>query len=149
MEAQFLSVLSHPNIIKIRGWASAGTDDCLNETLSTRIQKWAKEDAKYKNTLLGSVFRASSKTCSERERLLEDRLKVAYDITGAMKYLHKQNIIYRDLKPDNLGFDVRGDIKLFDFGLAREVPSEMDMNENVNEMSGAGSLRYMAPEVVM
>ena len=29
------------------------------------------------------------------------------------------SIIYRDVKQENMGFDVRGDIKLFDFGLAK------------------------------
>jgi serine/threonine protein kinase len=32
------------------------------------------------------------------------------------------NIIYRDLKPQNIGFDVRGDVKIFDLGFAKEVP---------------------------
>uniref|UniRef100_A0A6S9J152 Protein kinase domain-containing protein n=1 Tax=Ditylum brightwellii TaxID=49249 RepID=A0A6S9J152_9STRA len=160
LEAQFLSALEHPNIIRIRGWGAAGADgfiagknkgyflvlDCLDETLETRIRKWAKENKQYKPNLLDS-FR--KKISPESEKLFADRLKVAHDITAAMTYLHKQNVIYRDLKPENLGFDVRGDIKLFDFGLAKEVPSDIDMNEDLYMMSGAGSLRYMAPEVVL
>jgi serine/threonine protein kinase len=38
------------------------------------------------------------------------------------------SIIYRDLKPNNIGFDVRGDAKLFDFGLATEF--DVDKNNN-------------------
>jgi serine/threonine protein kinase len=31
------------------------------------------------------------------------------------------SILYRDLKPDNIGFDIRGDVRLFDFGIAKEL----------------------------
>jgi serine/threonine protein kinase len=52
-------------------------------------------------------------------------------------------------KPDNVGFDVRGDIKIFDFGLAREFPKGgKKFADDTYQMSGkTGSLRYMAPEV--
>lgn len=49
---------------------------------------------------------------------------------------------------ENVGFDIRDDIKLFDFGLAKEVHSE-DKDENgLYKLTGmTGSPRYMAPEV--
>ena len=60
------------------------------------------------------------------------------------------------MKPDNVGFDVRGDVKLFDFGLAREIPTNEQskttrstVDENLYKLTGlVGSRRYMAPEVV-
>lgn len=59
-----------------------------------------------------------------------------------------QSIVYRDLKPDNIGFDIRGDVKIFDFGLAKEMRSEDMVSDDLYDMSGnTGSLRYMAPEV--
>ena len=33
--------------------------------------------------------------------------------------LFYDKVIHRDLKPDNIGFDIRDDVKIFDFGLAK------------------------------
>jgi serine/threonine protein kinase len=85
----------------------------------------------------------------ERDSNLAVRLKVAFDISAALKFLHSKSIIYRDLKPENLGFDVRGDIKLFDLGLVKELhPHNRDRHGNW-KLSMAGTPRYMAPECGM
>jgi serine/threonine protein kinase len=74
----------------------------------------------------------------------------------ALCYLHEHGIIYRDLKPGNIGFDTTGVVKLFDFGLTREMPMSCDAvpsfegsgTEELFDMSGKiGTQRYMAPEV--
>lgn len=80
---------------------------------------------------------------ADRMKLVEERLaRVALDITNGMEYLHKHKIIFRDLKPSNIGFTLQGEAKIFDFGLAREIiDSDRRMTGNT------GSLRYMAPEV--
>lgn len=52
----------------------------------------------------------------------------------------------RDLKPDNIGFDVRGDVKIFDFGLAKEIDPSKRLEDGTFKLTGdTGSLRYMAP----
>ena len=56
------------------------------------------------------------------QRQIDYRLKcVAIPVAEAMKYLHSNNVIFRDLKPSNIGFNEHGTVKLFDFGLAREI----------------------------
>lgn len=63
-------------------------------------------------------------------------------------YFSLRRIIYRDVKPDNIGFDVRGEVKVFDFGLAKELhANEMNEDGNYNLTGFTGSIRYMAPEV--
>jgi serine/threonine protein kinase len=61
------------------------------------------------------------------------------------------SVMYRDIKPDNIGFDVRGDIKLFDFGLAREYDPSKRLNDGMfaNMTGDTGSPRYMDPEVAL
>ena len=54
------------------------------------------------------------------------------------------------MKPENIGFDVRGDAKLFDFGLSKELHDRDKTKDGLYLMSGlTGSRRYMAPEVVL
>jgi len=78
--------------------------------------------------------------------LMDECLHISLQISAALTYLHSHSIIFRDLKPDNVGFDVRGDVKIFDFGLARIMPEGGNPYSSKYEMSGAGSPRYMAPE---
>ena len=64
--------------------------------------------------------------------------------------MHDMNIMYRDLKPENIGLHIRDEIKIFDFGLAKEL---FDTNKNeygtYNLTGYTGSLLYMAPEVAL
>lgn len=62
-------------------------------------------------------------------------------ICDVLTYLHKHNIIYRDMKPSNIMLTPEGDIKLIDFGIAREY------NAGANEDTTAlGTEGYAAPE---
>ena len=60
----------------------------------------------------------------------------------ALEHAHQQGVIHRDIKPSNLLVDVRGNLWVADFGLAR-FQSEAGLT-----MTGdlLGTLRYMSPE---
>lgn len=57
--------------------------------------------------------------------------------------------MYRDIKPENIGFDLRGDVKVFDFGLCKTLSPRLKVRSGYGyRLTGrAGSLPYMAPEV--
>ena len=118
--------------------------DRLYDILSTRITKWKREQH-------GGAIRALNCRVGmlEQEFWIE-RISVILDLATALHYLHESNIVYRDIKPDNIGFDVRGDVKIFDFGLSKELdPTTKDEDGFYKMTADTGSPRYMAPEVFL
>lgn len=142
-DRKFLSIIDHPCILKIRAISHCGPFnqndfilmDKLEETLDKKIVYW-----KRKSMRIGLM--------GKKKRKFEDRLLVAYDLISAVSYLHSKNILHRDLKPENIGFGYKSDLKLFDFGLARDV-NDLDKDEDgLYKLTGyTGSCRYMAPEI--
>ncbi|KAJ1916809.1 cAMP-dependent protein kinase catalytic subunit [Tieghemiomyces parasiticus] len=62
------------------------------------------------------------------------------EVVLAFEYLHSMDIIYRDLKPENVLIDQRGHVKLTDFGFAKHVP---DITWTL-----CGTPDYLAPEII-
>jgi serine/threonine protein kinase len=134
-ETAILANLNHPNIIKLHGRANGHLEDAfmlndgyfilldrLSETLHDRIASWKVDPG----LRVGPRMK---------------QIQVAHAVADAMAYLHSKKIIFRDLKPDNVGFDSMGVVKLFDFGFAIGIPDDDAIFHR------CGTPRYMAPEV--
>lgn len=159
-EAHFLSVLDHPHIIKLHGVTAGSVDtnvasgkecgffitmDRLHETLEQKLEQWREQQQKNQKGLLN---RMSGEYKEKKKEELKERVRMALQIADAVEYLHKKNIIFRDLKPDNIAFDADGVLKLFDFGLAKELkPGEGNPDGRYELTGNTGSRRYMSPEV--
>ncbi|KAJ1910975.1 Serine/threonine-protein kinase Sgk2, partial [Mycoemilia scoparia] len=83
----------------------------------------------------------------QRERRFpENRARFyAAEITSALGYLHSIDIVYRDLKPENCLLDARGHLRIVDFGLAKEIPNDI---EDGKTSTFCGTPEYLAPEVI-
>ena len=81
----------------------------------------------------------------ETERRFSEEVARVYacEIILALEYLHKNGVIYRDLKPDNILVAANGHIKLADFGL-----SKMNCTDEANANSFCGTHAYLAPEIL-
>jgi len=150
METRFLALLDHENIVCLIGAASNGAFsdgyfivlEKLNETLGRRVKVWMDMDRQCKG--ITGVFTGSKK---KAQRLQSERILAARSLVAGMDFLHQRNIVFRDLKPDNIGFTNDGILKIFDFGLAKELKDDERVNDGLYNMTGCtGSIRYMSPE---
>ena len=64
----------------------------------------------------------------------------------ALEYIHNNNIVHCDIKPENIVIDKNGYFCLTDFGIAKNLEEDEDQNNPSNLI--AGSLGYMAPEIM-
>jgi len=80
-----------------------------------------------------------------RETRFDDEKTSFYiaELILALDFLHKNKVIYRDIKPENILLDVKGHIKLTDFGLCR-----MCCSKNEKVFTICGTPFYIAPEIL-
>ena len=78
-----------------------------------------------------------------KKRLTSDQTRfVIMETVCVMAYCHTQNVLYRDMKPENLLIDEHGHIRMIDMGLAARISKKQPKRR-----SRVGTDCYMAPEV--
>jgi serine/threonine protein kinase len=141
------SIPRHTNIIQLYavGYDSANEEieflvlGRLRTTLRNRIKRWREQRGLGVWEFIGIDVKGS-------QDLWLERLLVLSRIAGALQFLHANKIIFRDIKPDNIGFDDNDIVRLFDFGLSKVLQAEND--DDTYKLTGdTGTLRYMPREV--
>lgn len=122
-EALATSELSHPNIVMV---LDVGTDHGLPYMVMEYVDGPDLKDYIRHNSPLD----------------LRDVIRIMDQILSAMTLAHKHNVIHRDLKPQNILMDKRGNIKIADFGIA----VALNQNSVTQTNSAVGSVHYMSPE---
>ncbi|XP_063620262.1 cGMP-dependent protein kinase 1-like [Cydia splendana] len=103
------------------------------------------KDNKYIYFLMEPVLGGEVWTILQKQRFFPEATArfMAACVVEAFQYLHSKDIVYRDLKPENLMLDRLGYIKLVDFGFAKQL------DPNVKTYTFAGTPEYVAPEIVL
>jgi tRNA A-37 threonylcarbamoyl transferase component Bud32/Tol biopolymer transport system component len=133
-EAKMLAALNHPNIGALYGFENVdGTPVLVLELIDGR-------------TLFDRI--------QQGPLPLKEAIAIARQIADALEAAHDKGIVHRDLKPRNVGLTRDDMVKVFDFGLAKEITEESTHIDSTHRTSfsttddGAilGTAAYMSPE---
>lgn len=126
-ESQAAASLSHPNIVNI---FDVGTDQDGDKIIHYIVMEYIKGD-----TLKEYINK-------NKKLNLEETINFGSQIAIAIKDAHKNKIIHRDIKSQNIMIDENHRIKVMDFGIARAATSS-----TITTTSEAiGSVHYFSPE---
>lgn len=75
---------------------------------------------------------------------LTETLMLCQQVAEALHYLHSQRVIHLDLKPDNILITQSNNVKIIDFGIARQLGTEDLLSKDFKEPEG--SAYYISPE---
>jgi len=78
---------------------------------------------------------------------VDDAVRIGRDILGALAFAHQNNVIHRDVKPDNIVLSADGAM-LLDFGIARAIEAAGDEKLTRSGFT-VGTSSYMSPEQVV
>jgi serine/threonine protein kinase len=127
-EIKLLCLLRHDHIVRLHQvtsdpeWEPYVVIDKVTHTLQDKLASW-------------------SQTCQNDMRV---GLRVMCSLARALNFMHDKRTMFRGLEPANVGFNAAGNLKLFTFALAKELPAKDESAYMLTAM--IGSRNYISPE---
>ena len=122
-EAQAVARLSHPNIVNIY---DVGMEDGINYIVMELAEGITLKEYIRKKGYLSP----------------KETVEISTQIASAISHAHKNHIIHRDIKPQNILVSDTGIIKVTDFGITKATSS----NTVTSTATAMGSVHYISPE---
>ena len=124
-EARAMATLNHPNIVAIYDYGHLGSEFLYF------VMEFVD------GTDLGEIMRLGRMTP-------ELALQLLPQICAGMEYAHSRGIVHRDIKPANIMLTRHGEVKITDFGLAKDVARSPSVATDTHMVMGTPE--YAAPE---
>jgi len=122
-EAYIQASVAHPNIARLYEFSKIGNRDCI-------VMEYVEGES------LDDMQRRKGKLTAEETR------NIISQLASALSYLHKKEIIHRDIKPQNIKVQPDGVVKMLDFGIAKHKLSPKLTQAGFV----VGTMEYLAPE---
>ena len=123
-EARSAAQIEHPNIVQIH---NVGEDDGVHYIIMQYIQG---EDLRHRLRRLGTLGPS-------------ELVEMAIQVSKGLAIAHEKGIVHRDIKPDNIMYDEADNVKLTDFGLAKNNDTD---TTTTRPGKAVGTPYYMSPE---
>ena len=128
-EIKLLKTLEHDNIVKLKEVVLGSDDDDDSVYLVFEFMKFDLNKLRKVRKAKFSIGQTKN---------------IAAQILSGLSYCHKNQVVHRDIKNANILVNLKGDVKIADFGLARELDEP-----NARYTRGVVSLWYRCPEVLL
>ncbi len=126
-EYKFLRIINHPSLVKAYQYFQQDNNSFMVLEL-------------VEGTSLGEIL-----SSGERILSLPEQISIAIQITKVIEAINSEEILHRDIKPDNIMLDLQtGKIKLLDLGISKDLSGDfkkLTMNDQL-----LGTLPYLSPE---
>ncbi|KAH3756966.1 TKL family protein kinase [Pelomyxa schiedti] len=126
-EAEIVSGLRHPNIVK-----------CIGTCKTSSGQLW----------IVSELMACSLRQLLQKKRFnVQEVAAISDGIARGMDALHRQNYMHRDLSSNNILLDLNGTPKICDFGVSRELNLSRTLTTS-SKTIGPGTPIYISPQML-
>ncbi|MFB8235267.1 protein kinase [Kitasatospora purpeofusca] len=133
-EAQAVARLEHPNIVTVY---DSGEDIAPDGSSTPYIVMQLIDGKGLRDAINEAVGQHGAMP-------VEEALRVTIGVLNALEASHDMGLVHRDIKPGNVMFDRKGNVKVMDFGIARALESGVTSMTQTGMV--VGTPQYLSPE---